>query len=85
MALGQFSSTEAGIVPSSGGGTTKYLRADGTFATVTSTAPDIALSLVAPSIDETITAGYSAYISGTYEIASSFMLDILTDSVFEIG
>lgn len=28
-----FTSTDAGLVPSSGGGTTTFLRADGTFAT----------------------------------------------------
>jgi hypothetical protein len=32
MASGKFSSTEAGIVPESGGGTSNFLRADGTWA-----------------------------------------------------
>lgn len=85
MALGQFSSTEAGIVPASGGGTANFLRADGTWGTVTATQPNIPLTIIASATDETITAGYSGYVSDYYEIASTFMLEIGSGSVFEIG
>lgn len=46
---------------------------------------DIALSLMAPAVDETIAAGSSAYISGYYEIADTKILEIGNGSVFEIG
>ena len=52
---------------------------------VTGTAADIPLTLMAPTIDETITAGYSAYVSDFYEIASTFMLEVGNASVFEVG
>jgi hypothetical protein len=37
--LDTFTSTNQGVVPASGGGTANFLRADGTFATPTATAP----------------------------------------------
>jgi len=52
---------------------------------VTGTEPDISLSLMAPTVDETITAGYSAYVSDFYEIPSTFMLEIGNLSVMEVG
>jgi parallel beta-helix repeat protein len=48
-------------------------------------AGDIALTLKAPSNDQTITAGYSAYVSDLYEVASTFSLEVGLASVFEIG
>jgi hypothetical protein len=83
--LNAFTSALKGLVPASGGGTTTFLRADGTFATVTATAPDIALNLLAPSVDETITAGYGAYIPDYYNIADTKFLEVGNESVFEIG
>ena len=67
--------------------TTTYLRGDNTWATPTGGpgGADIALTLKAPSIDETITAGYSAYCSGFYEIADTKYLEIGDGAVFEIG
>lgn len=41
---------------------------------VTGTTPDIALSLLAPVVDETITAGYGAVIPRNYTIASGTKL-----------
>lgn len=45
---------------------------------------DIALSLLSPTTDETITAGNSAIISGTYTIASGKKLTIGLASRFQI-
>lgn len=53
--------------------------------TVSATPPDIALSLLAPTGDETITAGYSAYVVDYYEIADTFFLEVGGGSIFEIG
>lgn len=44
--------------------------------TVTGTAPDISLSILAPAVDETITAGYSAVLVRTYKIASGKKLTV---------
>lgn len=73
-----------GALHSFPGGTTTYLRADGTFSTVTATAPDIALSLIAPAVDETITAGYSAVVNRSYAIASGKKLTIGLGARFRI-
>ena len=51
----------------------------GTVGTVTVSAGgagDIALSLLAPAVDETITAGYSAVLVRSYTIASGKKLTI---------
>lgn len=63
----------------------KYLRDDLSWQTVTATAPDIALNLLAPSTDQTITAGYSAYCVDYYEIADTKFLEVGDSSIFEIG
>ena len=60
----------------------------GELATINSTAGgagDISLSLLAPLVDETITAGYSAYLVDFYEVALDKFLEVGLGSVFEIG
>jgi uncharacterized ubiquitin-like protein YukD len=52
---------------------------------VTGTAPNIALTQKSTTGDETITAGYSAYVSGYYEIADTKYLEIGSLATFEIG
>ena len=66
-------------------GSTNYLRGDNVWATVTTIPPNISLTLISPTGDEIITSGYSAYISGFYEIALNKFLEIGLNSVFEIG
>ena len=46
---------------------------------------EVPLSNRSPAGDVTITAGYSAVVVGDYEIASGFILDLLTNSVLEIS
>ena len=82
--LNVFTDLLKGLVPASGGGTANFLRADGTFAAPTATAPDIALSLLAPAVDETITAGYSAVVCRKYNVASAKKLSILSGAIFRI-
>jgi hypothetical protein len=82
--LNVFTALLKGLVPASGGGTTTFLRADGTFAAPTATAPDIALSLLAPAVSETITAGYSAVVCRKYKVASAKKLSILSGAIFRI-
>lgn len=76
--------THSGAVPTPPNDTAKYLRGDMTFATVVATAPDIALSLLAPAVDETITAGYSAVVARSYKIASGKKLSIGSGARFRI-
>ena len=45
---------------------------------------DIALTLQAPSTDETITAGYSAIVNRKYTIASGKKLTIGSGAIFRI-
>jgi hypothetical protein len=48
-------------------------------------AGDIALTLRPPTIDEIIPDNYSGYVVGDYEITSGTILELATNSVFEIG
>ena len=47
--------------------------------------PDLVITKYAPALDQTITAGYSAYYSGYYEIADTKFLEIGNGSTLEIG
>lgn len=51
------------------------------LATVT----DIVQSALAPAGDETITAGYAAYVSDYYEVADQKFLEVGAGAVFEVG
>jgi hypothetical protein len=64
-------------MPGFPGGTANFLRADGSFASPgASSTPDIATSLLAPTVSETIAAGYGAVIPRSYKIASGFKMTI---------
>lgn len=52
---------------------------------VSGSLPDLIITKYAPALDQTITAGYSAYYSGYYEIADTKFLEIGEDSTLEIG
>lgn len=77
--------TVGGGVPTPPNNTTTFLRGDGTFAAATATAPDLALTLIAPTIDETVTAGYSAYASDYYEIFDQKFLELGAEALMEVG
>lgn len=47
--------------------------------------PDLVITKYVPALDQTITAGYSAYYSGYYEIADTKFLEIGNGSTLEIG
>lgn len=69
-------------------GSTVAVAVSGNRATVTVTAGaggDIAQSLLAPSVDETIAAGSGAYLPDYYEIASGKYLEIGDGAVMEVG
>ena len=68
--LPSMSATVGGAVPTPPNNTTTFLRGDGTFAAPTAQ-PDIPLSKLSPTTDQTITAGYSAVLSNRYTIAVS--------------
>lgn len=46
---------------------------------------DIAMSTLAPAVDETITANYGAYVPEYYEIADTKYLECGDGAIFEIG
>lgn len=46
---------------------------------------DIAMSTLAPAVDETITANYGAYVPEYYEIADTKFLECGDGAIFEIG
>ena len=52
---------------------------------VTGAAPDIALSKMAPSANQTITAACSAYVSMFYETVSTFTLELGAGACLEVG
>lgn len=52
---------------------------------VSVTAPNIPLTNAAPSGNETITAGYSAYCSDVYDIADTYQLEVGDGAIMEIG
>jgi hypothetical protein len=45
---------------------------------------DISLSLLAPAVDETITAGYSAVVVRNYAIANGKKLTIGSGAIFRV-
>jgi len=55
------------------------------YATSSTPTGDIVQSLLTPGVNETIAAGYSAYVSDFYEIADQKYLEIGDGAVFEIG
>jgi hypothetical protein len=65
----------------------QYLKRSGAtvIGDIPAGASDIPMANMAPAGDRTITAGYSAYVVDSYEIAATFMLEIGVNSVFEVG
>lgn len=53
--------------------------------TVSVTQPEIPVTRLAPVASQTITAGYSAYVCGPYEIVTATSLEIGAGACFEIG
>lgn len=76
--------TAHGLMMKFPGGTTLYLRADGTWTTVVATAPDIAASLHAPAVDETIAANASVVINRKFIVASGKKLVLGSGARFRI-
>ena len=61
------------------------LLGSGNLATGGGAAADIPLTLRAPTTDQVIPSGYSAYVVGPYEIRAGVSLDIQGDACLEIG
>lgn len=53
--------------------------------TITAAGGDISLQNNAPTGDVTITAGYSAYVPGGFEVANTKTLEVGLGSTFELG
>lgn len=73
----------ASLGTGSTGAGTKTLFDNGTWGTAAGSS-DIALSILAPAVDETITAGYSAVLVRSYTIASGKKLVLGLASRFRI-
>ena len=52
---------------------------------VTGSQPAIPLTKLAPTTSQTITAGYSGYVCGPYEIVAGTSFEIGAGACFEIG
>ena len=70
---------------------THVLTADSTqtlgvnWAAVTATLPDLVITKLSATADQTVTAGYGAYVPDVFEIATGFFVEIGAGSVLEIG
>lgn len=64
---------------------TKFIRDDGTLQTVTASLPDLVTTKLSVTADQTVAAGYGAYIPDLYEIGATFALEVGAGSVLEIG
>jgi hypothetical protein len=53
--------------------------------TSTATIPDLVVIKRSTSANATVTAGYSAYVPGGFEIAAAHYLEISSTSCFEVG
>lgn len=47
--------------------------------------PDLIQAKISPTTNQTVTAGYSAFISGQYEVGNGLTLEIENTAIFEIG
>lgn len=83
--LAKFTSLRDGLAPASGGGTTNFLRADGTWASPSASANPIALSEHVVASDFVVTAGNSAYVARYVEISDGVNLEVGGDGDMEIG
>jgi len=81
--LDVFTSALQGLVPPSGGGTSTFLRADGTFAAPTA-GGDLALSKKILAADFTITADQSARVARRLTINSGIHLTIGSGGSLEV-
>jgi hypothetical protein len=77
-------------LPSKTGNANKYLqvKSDETgfqYGTPTAALPDMVMTKRSATVDTTVTAGYSAYVVGDFEIAADAVLELEADSVLEIG
>lgn len=52
---------------------------------VTSSTPDLLLTKRAATVDQTVTAGYSAMVAADYEIGDTFFLELADNGVMEIA
>ncbi len=59
-----------------------YYRGDNTWALIVE--PDLPLNLNAPSVSETITAGWSSFVNRFYKVASGTKLTIGSGAYFRI-
>ena len=65
--------------------TSKFLKGDGTWSTVTASTPDTLFSKLKILANTVITTGYSAYISPYIEIDDGIYLEIEGEAYYEIG
>jgi len=74
-----------GILDFAGGGVSAVVSGNTATITITGSAGALNLNQLAPSSDQTITAGYSAYVVDYYELVAGIATEIGVGSVLEIG
>lgn len=82
--LPSMTATVGGAVPTPPNNTTTFLRGDGTFATVTATAPDMNINKLTATANTTISDGYNAIVSRKYLINLGIKLILGSGSIFRI-
>lgn len=79
------STLKHGLFPKLPGGTS-YYRADGTWGTPTAALPAlVTTALDTEGADQTVVAGYGAYVPHTYEIEATRTLEIAAGAIMEVG
>lgn len=74
-----------GVTLSTAQGTGNFLRGDGTYAAPTAALPNLIVTALAPSENQTIATGFGAYIPDSYEVVNTFSIEISNNSILEIG
>ena len=65
-------------------GTAQDLSADRAW-TVTAALPDLIVTAMGPSANQTIATGFACYTPSKYEIVNTFFLEIASGAIMEIG
>jgi hypothetical protein len=76
--------TQSGAMPTPPNDTTKFLRGDATWTTVTATPPTLNIDNLTASVNQTVTAGYGTVVPRSYLINSGIKLTIGSAGRFRV-
>lgn len=63
----------------------KFLKGDGTWATVTASTPDTIVTRNVTIADTTVAASYAAYVPDELEVGNTFFFELASTGILEIG